>query len=402
MPVTAITSEKRRLMEEIAAVGADPYAVKLWEKGVPLALKLTVSSAFISNIIKQEAISSGIDAAVNRGAANCSVKENSLIIIGNVRGVKILASRLKRQEGVFAEIAAELEQAVNPNEGLYTLTLRDRELLLKSVVMGILNVTPDSFSDGGSYDTLPKIIDRLRQIFDEGGLIADIGGVSTRPGYSPVERDEEEKRVLPAVEAGVKIASEYGGFISVDTMDASIAEAVLKAGADIINDQSALNGRGMAEVCAKYKAAVVLMNNPESVAEEIPAAIERIKSDLARAGERAVNAGISRNSILLDPGFGFGKSLKIQYGLLKYLHELCSLAYPMLVGVSRKSMLGRITGKDASDRAYSTAAAETAAALAGACVLRSHNVAAARDVFKIVEAIKGGQTAPPEVITWTL
>jgi dihydropteroate synthase len=391
MFVTAVTSERCRLTEEIRAVGADPYAVRMWERGEALSVKVSAVSAFAANVIKQEALASGIDAAVNRGAANCSVEKNDLLIIGNVRGVKILTHRLKKQGGVLESIACELERLISSAEGMYTLRFRDRVLTFKNLIMGILNVTPDSFSDGGRYDTPDRVKDRLKQIFDEGALIADIGGVSTRPGYTPVDASEEERRVLPAAEDGVRIASDYGGFISIDTSTPSVAEKALALGADMINDQRALEAPGMAEICAEYRAAVVLMHNVENMTDDISQAMAEVKDYLARAAERAVGMGIDRESVVLDPGFGFGKSLKIQYTILKYFRELCSLAYPVLAGISRKSMLGVISGRTAADRDYLTAAAETAAALSGASILRTHNVAAARDVFSVAAALEVGK-----------
>jgi dihydropteroate synthase len=394
-PITIVTPERARLMEEIASIGAETYAVKMWERGVPLVLKLIKQPAYAANIIKQEALASGIDAAVNRGAANCSVKQGDILVIGNVRGVKILAGRLKKQGGVFVSIAEELERVAGSvclDPKPFVLRLRDRLQPLGGAVMGILNVTPDSFSDGGSYDTSVKVSDRLKQIFDEGGIFADIGGVSTRPGYSPVTLEEEEKRVLPAVEAGVKIASDYGAYISVDTTEPLIAEKALRLGADMINDQHALNTPGMAEVCAEYKAAVVLMHNPkecaESVPDDLPRAVAQIKDCLVNAAKKAVRAGIPKDSVVIDPGFGFGKSLKIQYGILKYMFEFSGAAYPLLAGISRKSMLG-VSGRGVADRGYLTAAAETAAMLGGAAILRSHNVAAALDVVNFASALNG-------------
>jgi dihydropteroate synthase len=392
MFVTPVTSDRRRLIEEIKAVGADPYAVQMWERGEPMSVKVSAVSAFAANVIKQEALASGIDAAVNRGAANCSVEKNDLLIIGNVRGMKILTRRLKKQGGVLETIACEIECVINSAEGMYTLRFSDRVLTFTNLIMGILNVTPDSFSDGGCYDTPDKVKDRLKQIFDEGALIADIGGVSTRPGYAPVDASEEERRVLPAVEEGVRIASDYGGFISIDTSTPAVAEKALALGADMINDQRALETPGMAEICAKYRAAVVLMHNvqnmTDSMTDDIPAAMAEVKAYLARAAERAVSMGIDRESVVLDPGFGFGKSLKIQYTILKYFRELCSLAYPVLAGISRKSMLGVISGRTTENRDYLTAAAETAAALSGASIIRTHNVAAARDVFSVTAALE--------------
>jgi dihydropteroate synthase len=391
MFVTPVTSERHRLIEEIKAVGTDPYAVKMWERGEPLSIKVSAVSAFVANVIKQEALASGIDAAVSRGAANCSVEENDLLIIGNVRGMKILTRRLKKQGGVLESIACEVERLINSAEGMYTLRFRDRALTFKNLIMGILNVTPDSFSDGGRYDTPERVKDRLKQIFDEGALIADIGGVSTRPGYAPVDASEEEQRVLPAVEDGVRIASDYGGIISIDTSTPSVAEKALALGADMINDQLALEAPNMAEICVKYRVAVVLMHNVENMTNDIPLAMAEVKRSLAQAAERAVSMGIARESVVLDPGFGFGKSLKIQYAILKYLRELCSLAYPVLAGISRKSMLGVISGRMAKDRDYLTAAAETAAALSGASIIRTHNVAAARDVFSVTAALEVGK-----------
>lgn len=391
--VQPVTPDKDRLRYIINALGADPFAMQMWSKGIALPLKINNVPCAAANIIKQEALASGIDAAVARGVINCSVDKTDVLILGSVRGIKILAGRLRRQMFALPELADELESIANGGSaGCGTLRMRGRTLSLeKPRVMGILNTTPDSFSDGGSYLTAESIEKRARQIMDEGASFIDVGGVSTRPGFVMPPEDEEMKRVLPAVETAVKIAKEYGGFVSVDTMRTSVARRSLELGADMINDQFALADEGMGEVCAEYNAGVCLMHNPSDYTAESPIkCLDDIVSAFANYVQKASSSGICKENIVLDPGFGFGKTFTDGYCVLHYLSELCNLDYPVLVGVSRKSMIGAALNKPVPERKYGTIALETAAALKGAKIIRTHDVAASVDAMSIVYSISGG------------
>ena len=257
-------------------------------------------------------------------------------------------------------------------------------------VMGILNVTPDSFSDGGQFDRPDAALARARQMVADGATFIDIGGESTRPGATPVSVQEELDRVCPVVEAA---ARELDVVISVDTSAPEVMAETAKLGAGLINDVRALQRDGAPEVVAQAGIPVCIMHiqgeqdtmqdRPEyrNVRREVRAFLtERI-----RIAERA---GIRPDNILLDPGFGFGKSLEHNLQLLASLEQMHILGHPLLVGVSRKSMLGHITGREVNERLPASLAAATIAAMKGASIIRVHDVRETVDAVRVAAAVK--------------
>jgi dihydropteroate synthase len=383
--VLFVTSDEEKLKKEITAVGADTYAINMWEKGVSVPIKVFGVPCAAANIIKQEALASGIDAAVHRSVVSGEKAVSDVLVLGSLRGVKIFVERLRREPFRLKYLADRIETLLKDNMPL-TLSVRGRELVFdKFHIMGILNVTPDSFSDGGKYTDIERAKERVTQIFEEGASIVDIGGVSTRPGYTAVAEDEELRRVLPVVRAAMTIASQYGGFVSVDTFNAKVAKYCLDEGIHMINDQSALADEAIGHLCAKSGAAIVLMGGQEDIADPCKNHRELIKSCKEYIG-KAQNFGIE--NAVIDPGFGFGKNVKTAYYILKHLKEFQSLKVPILVGVSKKSMLGAVTGRDTASRGFATVACETVAMLNGANIIRTHDVAATKDAAEIAEALK--------------
>lgn len=271
---------------------------------------------------------------------------------------------------------------------------RDHELNLNTHthIMGILNVTPDSFSDGGEYFDLAKAVDRVFELQDQGADIIDIGGESTRPGSTPVAVGQEMARIIPIIE---KTRSHLGIPISVDTYKSSVAQAALDAGADIVNDIS--GGRfdaQMVNVVSRFNAGYVIMhikgeprnmqNNPtyENV-------IEEISDVLQTCVQHAKQAGVPSENIVIDPGIGFGKRLKDNFRLLNELDRFHSFGLPLLVGPSRKSFIGKLLDVPAQERLEGTAAAVTAAILRGAHIIRVHDVREMKRVTTIADAIVG-------------
>ena len=259
-------------------------------------------------------------------------------------------------------------------------------------VMGIVNVTPDSFSDGGLCETTEAAIAHALRLVEEGADVLDIGGESTRPGSLPVDTQEEIDRVVPVIEAlrnKVKIP------ISIDTSKAAVAEAACEAGAGIINDVTALEGDPrMGEVVARYQAGLCLMHmkgTPKTMQDEVTYtdAVNEIEQYLGTAIQRALAHGISPDSMLVDPGIGFGKHLNHNLQLIQACGSIAKrLNRPILMGVSRKSFLGTLTGRSVHEREAGTAAAVTACVLAGAHIVRVHHVAAARDVVAVAQALR--------------
>ena len=276
-----------------------------------------------------------------------------------------------------------------------TVGVGDRTLGPDPVLVGVLNVTPDSFSDGGDFLDPAKAAAHAAAMLDEGAGIIDVGGESTRPGSDPVTREEEARRVVPVIEE--ILANSPDAIVSIDTYRAATAEAALGAGARIVNDVTALRGDPrMAGVVAEARCPVVLMHmlgEPKTMQHDPRYAdvVREVRDFLAGRAEHAVAAGVVPESIILDPGIGFGKSLEHNLALLRHLDELVALGFPVLVGASRKSFLGRITGvEEARDRVPGTVAANVIAYEKGATFFRVHDVGANREALAVARAVRYG------------
>lgn len=264
--------------------------------------------------------------------------------------------------------------------------------LSRPLVMGIVNVTPDSFCDGGHHSSTVAAIAHARQLIAEGADILDIGGESTRPGAATVSTQQELDRVLPVIE-GLRDVSVP---ISIDTWKPEVMRAALAAGASMINDINALQAEGALTVVAGSGAAVCLMHKqgvPQTMQQQphytdVIAEVNAFLSDRVAAAEAA---GIGRDSIVIDPGFGFGKTLAHNLDLLRELETFRALGVPVLAGLSRKSMLGAITGRDVNERLAASVAAALLAVQRGAAIVRVHDVRETVDVLKIWNAVNGSE-----------
>ncbi|KMO13268.1 dihydropteroate synthase [Methylobacterium indicum] len=256
----------------------------------------------------------------------------------------------------------------------------------RTLVMGILNVTPDSFSDGGRFQDLDAARDQAARLVEEGAALLDIGGESTRPGHVPVPADEEQARVLPAIRA---LAPTLSVPISIDTYKAATADVALKAGARIVNDVWGLQREPeIARVAAHHGAPVVVMHNRETIDPSLDI-VDEMRAFFERSLTIARQAGIPDRDIVLDPGVGFGKSWEQHLEALRRLPELRALGFPLLVGVSRKSVLGRIhnAATAPADRLFGSIAAHVAAAALGADIVRVHDVRPHVEACQVVDAI---------------
>jgi len=257
-------------------------------------------------------------------------------------------------------------------------------------VMGILNVTPDSFSDGGRYNTVEIALARAREMVADGAAFIDVGGESTRPGATPVSVEEELERVCPVVEA---IARDLDVVVSVDTSSPEVMAEVVKLGAGMINDVRALQRDGAPEVVASAGVPVCVMHiqgEPDTMQDDpryrnVRREVSSFLTERMRVIEKA---GVRPDNIILDPGFGFGKSPQHNLQLLASLEQLQLLGHPILVGMSRKSMLGHITGRDVSERLPASLAAATISAMKGASIIRVHDVRETVDAVKVVTAME--------------
>jgi dihydropteroate synthase len=272
-----------------------------------------------------------------------------------------------------------------PLAGSRTLDLGDRVL-----VMGVINVTPDSFSDGGRLFEPAAAIEAGVRMVDEGADLIDVGGESTRPGADPLEQAEEIRRVVPVIEGLAGTAT-----LSIDTSKLAVAEAALDAGASIVNDVTAMrHAPEIGALCAERDAGLVLMHmlgDPRSMQENpvYEDVVDDVKAFLVERVETAVTAGVDEERVWLDPGIGFGKTLEHNLELLRRLGELRDLGRPIVIGTSRKSFIGKIDGSDAGDRIGGTIASSVLAAAGGADVLRVHDVAEVRQAITVADAVLG-------------
>ncbi len=258
-------------------------------------------------------------------------------------------------------------------------------------VMGIVNVTPDSFSDGGRATTVDLALALAGRLIAEGADLLDIGGESSRPGAAIVPVAEELARVIPVIEA---IRAVHAVPISVDTTKPEVARRALAAGASVINDIRGLDDPGLAEIVAGSTAGVVLMHmqgTPQTMQDDprYDDVVGEVVADLARRVELAERLGISRDRIAVDPGIGFGKTHDHNLALLRHLEEFRAIGCAVLIGTSRKGFLGRLTGRARADRAVASAVSALAAAAAGARIVRVHDVAPTVDALRVWEAQRG-------------
>ena len=364
-----LTPEHDRIKQELAHIGVDNYALNMVKKGVSLNILVRDIKAPAANILKQESIASGMDAAVKRGAVSCSIDKTDVLLMGNAATFARLIKRLSVQVFGLKELGSELS------------------LFLKSKV---LNTTPDSFSDGSMYVTEEAVAARINEMAELGVDIIDIGGMSSRPFSESISSDEEIKRIKFALD----YIKQYDMIVSVDTNNYKTAEYALNNGADIINDISGMTDDNMVSVCSQAKCAVCIMHmqgSPKDMQTNANTEYNNIIYDIhdffTKSIDKCLNAGIDYSSIILDVGFGFGKTVEQNYILLKYLKEFKSFNLPLLAGISRKSMIGAVIDKDVNNRLAGTVCANTAAILNGADIIRVHDIKEGIDTVKIADYI---------------
>ena len=257
----------------------------------------------------------------------------------------------------------------------------------KTYIMGILNVTPDSFSDGGSYTNVEVAVKHAKKMVEEGADIIDVGGESTRPGHKFVSIEEEIKRISPVIKT---LKKNINIPISIDTYKSQVAEEALKLGVDMVNDVWGLTyDEDMANVIGKYDASVCIMHNQEGTDYDKDI-IESIKEFLQNSIDKAIKAGVKKEKIVLDPGIGFGKTFEQNIEVLRRLNELKSLGYPILLGTSRKSVLGNIVGGEPKDRIEATVATTVSGIRDGVEIVRVHDVKENLQAAKIADRLYRG------------
>lgn len=377
--------------EEVRRIGVDAASIPwLAPKALYLTIKLQNVSPAMANIIKQEMLEKGGDGAVNRSVLSFSPELSDVLLMGTLSQYNQLLYKLKMYYGPMNDISDEIQRILDGVEkgkpehfecGKYKLPIGE-----KTYIMGILNITPDSFSDGGRYNNLDAAVKRAREMVEEGAHIIDIGGESTRPGYEPVDALEEINRVVPVVERLVK---ELNVPVSVDTSKAVVAEKALEAGAHIINDIWGFQkDPAIAEIISKHGAGAVLMHNQDD--KSYNDLMGDIIKFLRKSIEIAESAGIERSSIAVDPGIGFGKTLEHNLEVMRRLRELDTLNLPVLLGTSRKSLIGNILELPVNDRLEGTAATVTLGIAGGVDIVRVHDVKEMARVARMTDAMVRG------------
>ncbi|NLU49542.1 MAG: dihydropteroate synthase [Syntrophomonadaceae bacterium] len=380
--------DRQQAEKALEEIGADRAGIQwMAPKAVFRVVKLKSVPCPAANIIKQEMLSKGGEAAVKRDTVS-GQGDTDVLLMGTLRHYRLLVDKLKMQPFGLERIAAELTGMLNSLEepGVKVLKLLGGKSLTigeRTLIMGILNLTPDSFSDGGRYPDTAAAVARALQMVEEGADIVDIGGMSTRPGHTIVPVEEELRRVVPVVE---KLAGLLPVPISVDTYRAEVARACLEAGADIINDISSLAfDSRLAGVIAEYRAPVIIMHNrPGGVYQNL---IDDITADLRTALTRATEAGISEDRIIIDPGIGFGKNAQENLVVLKRLREFRSLGKPILLGTSRKRFIGAALDLPVGERLEGSLATVAIGIMNGADIIRVHDVWQSKRVAGMTDAV---------------
>ncbi|HBY19053.1 MAG: Dihydropteroate synthase [Marinimicrobia bacterium 46_47] len=344
-----------------------------------------------ANILKQECLALGAECALHEHSITHKVDKTHAIIMATESQYRRLIDNLKIQPFGLPQIGIDLENLLftPANTYLHMAHGQSLDLTEKTAVMGILNLTPDSFSDGGQFISRGHALKRAEEMITEGADIIDIGGESTRPGAEAVSENEELDRVIPVVEALAGTVP----LISVDTTKAAVAEAALNAGAHIINDIFGFHqSPELAHIAAKHQAGAILMHikgNPRTMQKnpQYDDLMGDILDWLAESIQIAVKAGLPQNHLVVDPGIGFGKTPEHNLEILRRLGELSSLKVPILIGVSRKSFIGKIDGSHVTNRLGGSLAAAVTSVLNGASIVRVHDVKETVQAMRMVDAI---------------
>ena len=393
-----------RLQVEMTKIGAHPGGIKIMvPKGLFYAVKLEGVKFAAANIIKQEMLSLGGEAVLAGDIYFGERQTSDILLLGTQRHYEGLVKKLRGQPlKSLVAIAAELQQGLARYLGERSpLTIGDTTFHWgkRSYIMGILNLTPDSFSGDGLFGDVDKAVARAQEFVSQGADIIDVGGESTRPGSEPLPAGEELKRVLPTIE---RLVEKIDVPISIDTYKAEVAEEALSAGARMVNDVWGLRmDPSMAALVAKWQVPVVVMHNrsrPKDAVQterlggrylgvEYKDLMADIIRELRESIRLALEAGVNRTQIIVDPGIGFGKTVEQNLELLSNLAELKVLGHPILVGPSRKSFIGYTLDLPPEERLEGTAAVVALAIARGADIVRVHDVKEMTQVARMTDAV---------------
>jgi dihydropteroate synthase len=388
-----ITNDNEAI-QQMKRVGVDPTGVKLMEgKTLHLNLKVEGIDPRKANLLKQEMLSLGGDVAVDGRGLDCSTKQTDALLMGTQKHFEKLILKLEQNPDLHPLGQSIKEALKNISKTHYSIRCQKRILPMgkRTLLMGVLNVTPDSFSDGGLFFDKEKAISHALRMVEGGADIIDIGGESTRPGSKPLELEEELRRVIPVIES---LAKEVDVPLSIDTYKSTVAQRAIEAGAEIINDISGLHfDPSLAKVAAKNDTPLILMHirgTPETMQKGVhyDSLFSEILQYLKESIQRAESTGLDPRQIIIDPGIGFGKTAEDNLLIIKNLYEFRILGKPILLGTSRKSFIGKILNTEVGDRLEGTLSSIAISVLNGAHIIRSHDVLQAKKAIAVADAIR--------------
>lgn len=379
---------------EMGKIGVHETGIRIMEKkAIFYSIKVENVKNQAANIIKQEMLSLGGEAAVSRDVLNFSRKKSDVLLLGTEKQFRELIVKLSRQPFGLPLLSQEIKKVFsNYQKRDFKLNSKGHTLQLgkRTLIMGVLNVTPDSFYDGGRYSNLRKAVERALEMVEEGADIIDIGGESSRPRANRVEEKEELERVIPVIK---KLSSRIRVPISIDTYKSGVAKKAIDAGASIVNDISALRmDEKMAKVIESSGVPVCLMHmqgTPRNM-QRNPRYKDVVSEIFAFLRERidfCEQAGIDIEKTIVDPGIGFGKTVLHNLEILKNLDQFKSLGRPIMIGVSRKSLIGKVLQLEHEERLEGSLASAIWSMTKGASILRVHDVRETKRAVKMVEAI---------------
>jgi dihydropteroate synthase len=381
-------------IQHMKMVGVDPTGVKMMEgKTLHFNLKVEGIEPRTANLLKQELLSLGGDVAVDGRGLDCSAKQTDALLMGTQKHFEKLILKLESYPDLQPLRQSIKETLKNISRTHYSIRCRKGTLILgkRTLLMGVLNVTPDSFSDGGFFFDKGKAIAHGLKMVEEGADIIDIGGESTRPGSKPLELEEELHRVIPVIES---LAKQVDVPISIDTYKSAVAQEAIEAGAQMINDISGLHfDQNLAKIAVKEDVPIVLMHIrgiPETMQKNIyyNSLFSEILIYLKDSVQRAESAGLDPRQIIVDPGIGFGKTIDDNLLIIKNLYEFRVLGKPILLGTSRKTFIGKILNAEVKDRLEGTLSTIAIGVLNGAQIIRSHDVLQAKKAIAVADAIR--------------
>jgi len=383
------------IRSEMASMGVDPIGIDIMEgKSRHHLIRLDDVDLRAALILKQDMLSLGGEAALCREAAGLAIRKTPVLLMGTTRQMRGLVSKLGEQPFKLADLSRSIEELLDNIDNGSRYVVRGQDLLSggRKAVVGILNVTEDSFSDGGKYAERESAVARGIEMAAQGADIIDVGGESTRPGARPVSAKEEMENVIPVIR---DLVAEGVNSISVDTTRSEVAEKAIQEGACILNDISGMTfDPRMLHVAAASEASVILMHTrgrSETMQDDLvyDDLMGEVCSYLEGAMDLAMGEGIPAERICLDPGIGFGKSIEQNLELISRIGELRSLGAAVMVGASRKSFIGRLTGADVEDRMPGSISAAVAAAMKGADMVRVHDIVETVQAMAVVSGMEG-------------